>query len=206
MKRLKESGISMLALVITIIILLILACVTMGVVTSNNGLFDKSKQATDEYNNSVNDEKNKMAEAENLIDTQIVAGNREYVDKAEFLRLEQRYILLEQRLNYLSSGYPNGTKELIDGNAFDSSAAVKKWTPPVDGWVIISAEASGSGGKWYSLSSGSLSLSGGSNAWQNYTEALPCKAGVEVSYVVWGQNVTGKLYYIPMYDLPIEDN
>lgn len=32
------------------------------------------------------------------------------------------------------------------------------------------------------------------------------RLGVEVSYVVWGQNVTGKLYYIPMYDLPIEDN
>ena len=40
MRSLKEKGITLIALVVTIIILLILAGVTIGMITGNRGLFD----------------------------------------------------------------------------------------------------------------------------------------------------------------------
>ena len=52
-KSLKEKGITLIALVVTIIILLIIAGVTIGVATNGTGLFEKAKLATDKYSNEV---------------------------------------------------------------------------------------------------------------------------------------------------------
>ena len=49
-KKLKEKGITLIALVVTIIILLILAGVTLNIALSDNGLFNKAKKAADDYN------------------------------------------------------------------------------------------------------------------------------------------------------------
>ena len=49
-QRLQEKGITIIALVVTIVILLILAGVTLNIALSNNGLFSKAKKAADEYN------------------------------------------------------------------------------------------------------------------------------------------------------------
>ncbi len=48
----KNKGITLIALVITIIILLILAGITIGALTGDNGLFTKAKEATNKYNES----------------------------------------------------------------------------------------------------------------------------------------------------------
>ncbi len=45
----KEKGITLVALVITIIILLILAGVTISTALSENGLFKRAKLATEKY-------------------------------------------------------------------------------------------------------------------------------------------------------------
>ena len=50
----KNEGITLIALIITVIVMLILATVAIGSI--RNGLLDKVKQATDEYNSSVNTE------------------------------------------------------------------------------------------------------------------------------------------------------
>ena len=49
-QKMKERGITLIALVVTIVILLILAGVTLNIALSNNGLFNKAKTAADEYN------------------------------------------------------------------------------------------------------------------------------------------------------------
>ena len=67
MKR--NKGITLIALVITIIILLILAGVTIGLAMNGNGLFDKAKIATDEYNNSVEKENVELEKYEKQIDS-----------------------------------------------------------------------------------------------------------------------------------------
>ena len=45
----ENKGITLVALVVTIIILLILASVTLGIVLSNNGIFNMAKKATESY-------------------------------------------------------------------------------------------------------------------------------------------------------------
>ena len=48
-QKMKERGITLIALVVTIIILLILAGVTLNIALSDNGLFSKAKDAADRY-------------------------------------------------------------------------------------------------------------------------------------------------------------
>ena len=69
-----NKAITLIALVITIIILLILAGVTIGFAMSGNGLFDKAKQATEEYNNSVDRENRELGNLYNEIDLAMQGG------------------------------------------------------------------------------------------------------------------------------------
>ncbi|MCL2859873.1 MAG: type II secretion system GspH family protein [Oscillospiraceae bacterium] len=60
----KEKGMTLIALIVTVIVMLILAGVAIrGVI--NTGLIDKTKQATELYNNSVNDEENNINNIKN---------------------------------------------------------------------------------------------------------------------------------------------
>ena len=52
----KQKGITLIALVITIIVLLILAGVTLNLVLSNNGLIAKSKQGVTKYKEASQNE------------------------------------------------------------------------------------------------------------------------------------------------------
>ncbi len=54
----KEQGITLVALVVTIIILLILAGVTLNIALSENGIFEKAKEAVEKYKNAEEDEVN----------------------------------------------------------------------------------------------------------------------------------------------------
>ncbi len=59
-QKLQEQGITLIALVVTIIILLILAGVTLNIALSDNGLFSKTKKATEDYKEAQEDEKEKI--------------------------------------------------------------------------------------------------------------------------------------------------
>lgn len=52
----EQKGITLVALVITIIILLILAGISIATLTGENGLFSRAKQAKNEYENAQNTE------------------------------------------------------------------------------------------------------------------------------------------------------
>ncbi len=64
----KEKGITLIALVVTIIILLILAGVTLTTALSQNGLFQRAKIAGEKYKESEADEAEKLGEVEKEID------------------------------------------------------------------------------------------------------------------------------------------
>ena len=55
-KSLQENGITLIALVVTIIILLILAGVTLNIALSDNGLFSKTQEAAEKYKQAQEDE------------------------------------------------------------------------------------------------------------------------------------------------------
>ena len=61
---LREKGITLIALVVTIIILLILAGVTLNMALSDNGLFSKTKEAVEKYKQAQSDEEEAIKEIE----------------------------------------------------------------------------------------------------------------------------------------------
>ena len=63
-QKMKERGITLIALVVTIIILLILAGVTLNIALSDNGLFSKAKKAADDYNQKSIEEELQILYAE----------------------------------------------------------------------------------------------------------------------------------------------
>lgn len=69
-----QKGITLIALVVTIIILLILAGVAIGFAVNGSGLFDKAKQATDKYNNSVDRDNAELGNLYNEIDLATKGG------------------------------------------------------------------------------------------------------------------------------------
>lgn len=56
----EQKGITLVALVITIIVLLILAGITISLVIGNNGILNRAKEAGGTYTNAANNEANNL--------------------------------------------------------------------------------------------------------------------------------------------------
>ena len=63
-----SRGITLIALVVTIIVLLILAGTTYTLVIGNDGIFNKAQNATEKYENSARNEQKDMNSMATLID------------------------------------------------------------------------------------------------------------------------------------------
>ena len=74
-ERMKISGITLVALIVTIVILLILAGITI-MQLNNNGLLKNTKLAKEKYTNSQKEENSVIDDYSNQIDNYEVAGNR----------------------------------------------------------------------------------------------------------------------------------
>ena len=66
----KERGITLVALIITIIVLLILAGVTIGQAATGTGLFTRAKNAANAYNDAAADEANQINSLINAYDNE----------------------------------------------------------------------------------------------------------------------------------------
>ena len=71
----KEKGITLIALVVTIVVLLILAGVSLNALFSNNGIITKAQQAQDRMNEAVENDQKGINELENLINTTVSGNN-----------------------------------------------------------------------------------------------------------------------------------
>jgi len=69
-----EKGITLIALVITIVVLIILAGVVISLSLGENGIFNKAKYATEEYANEQAREEAEIAKVSNEIDGYVVAN------------------------------------------------------------------------------------------------------------------------------------
>lgn len=65
----KERGITLVALVVTIIVLLILAGVAISLTIGNNGIFQRAQQAADTWKNAEQNETKWMTESESKFDS-----------------------------------------------------------------------------------------------------------------------------------------
>ena len=71
----QERGITLIALVVTIVVLLILAGVSLNALFSNNGIITKAQQAQDRMNEAVENDQKGINELENLINTTVSGNN-----------------------------------------------------------------------------------------------------------------------------------
>ena len=68
--RKENSGITLVALVVTIVVLLILAGVSLNLVLGDNGLITKAKEARDKTNKATEDEQTELAELEKTLESE----------------------------------------------------------------------------------------------------------------------------------------
>ena len=135
MKR-QEKGITLIALIITIIILLILAVVSISAVTGS-GLFTKTNEAVDTYQNSVAKENIIMDDHIEILDNYL-----QYAQEAKAYGTEsQLYIIWGNKAAFFVDGVLDGlltdvkyTKnyELIPGN---STAEIRNAPHPHEGSI-----------------------------------------------------------------------
>lgn len=165
-KDLKNNkGITLVALIVTIIILLILAGITISRL-SKSGLLEKANLAKEKTENAEKEENLILKEYEEYID-----GTRETItiDKEVYENMQGQLTTLNTKLNELEanynilssqvqnfSAYPKGEKILLDSGDFSTA---KTNTAPGDGWIQLEMEATGQEGKWYELSVGQLRYS-----------------------------------------------
>ena len=67
-ERRKEKGITLVALVVTIIVLIILAGVTLNIVLDQNGIINKTQQATEDYDTAQREEQELLGVVEDYIE------------------------------------------------------------------------------------------------------------------------------------------
>lgn len=66
----RERGITLIALVVTIIVLLILAGVSISMLAGQNGILNRASEAKEKTETSGKDEQRKLAQAEALMNTE----------------------------------------------------------------------------------------------------------------------------------------
>ena len=65
----QQKGITLVALVITVIVMLILAGVAISMTIGDNGIFKKSKEGAEIYKNSANNEATQLNEADSQMNS-----------------------------------------------------------------------------------------------------------------------------------------
>lgn len=86
----KEKGITLVALVVTIIVLLILAGVTISLALNNNGVIERAQYASNSYTNATKNESRMMNEIEIQIDNLAGSNKKNSVGTGDF------YFILER--------------------------------------------------------------------------------------------------------------
>ena len=84
----KNAGVTLVVLVITIIVLMILAAVGISLINGEDGLFNKSKQAGDEYIARVQEEKNELSYYTNYIESYINGERATYEERIAALETQ----------------------------------------------------------------------------------------------------------------------
>ncbi len=77
MKRLKENGVTLVALAVTIIIMLILAGVVLNIAIGDNGLIGKAKQAVDKYEEAQQQEEEGLKDLDDNLRAQLKDAGEE---------------------------------------------------------------------------------------------------------------------------------
>ena len=117
-RSLQERGITLIALVVTIIILLILAGVTLNIALSDNGLFSKTKDAADKYKQAQEDEEFEIEKIEYI-------GEGKDIKEVETISNEEDFKKFRNDVNTGDKSFENTLIKLTD----DLDLSGDTWTP-----------------------------------------------------------------------------
>ena len=93
-KNRQERGITLIALVVTIVVLLILAGVSISLVLNNNGVISKSKDARDQYAEAQTNDEKQLNEVSDWIDTKVgdtTGGDSDYDPASDGVTIPDGY-------------------------------------------------------------------------------------------------------------------
>ena len=105
-QKLQERGITLIALVVTIIILLILSGVTLNIALSDNGLFSKAKKATEDYKEAQSNEEESIRQIATTMYSEYVGA---YVDG---ITLESETCEIKKETSGLDSATDSSNKQI----------------------------------------------------------------------------------------------
>jgi len=80
----RNKGITLIALVITIVVLIILAGVAISLSLGENGIFNRAEQAKEDYKVKANEEQLAISQYSNEMNTHIASNREEKVEPLEF--------------------------------------------------------------------------------------------------------------------------
>ena len=93
MTKKQERGITLIALVVTIVVLLILAGVSISLVLNNNGVISKAKDAKNQYAEAQTNDEKQLNEVSDWIDTKVgdTTGGSDYDPASEGVTIPEGY-------------------------------------------------------------------------------------------------------------------
>lgn len=109
-----QSGITLVALVVTIVVLLILAGVSINLVLGNNGIISKSQNAADKYNETSQEEQNKLSSIDKFIEG--------YETEKGVIVTENNTIYIDQEGNTIT--IPIGFAVVKDADTIDNGLVI----------------------------------------------------------------------------------
>ncbi len=179
-------GITLIALVITVIVMLILAGVAISILTDDGGLFDKTRGAAETYQNAAEREAKQLNTLMNEVD-QYLAG----IPVTE--NPETKLPLTEQEIKERTSGSWNGkvnTPQLATG------MTAVYWDEAGEEKELTSSSSKAEWNKWYSYvaQTGTTATTGsGTSKWANAITKDE------------NGNITGYWVWIPRYEYKLAE-
>ena len=111
----RQAGITLVALVITVVVMLILAGVAISAVVDGDGLFSKTRQAAETYENATREEGEKIQSLINEIDKYLGGNIEEEETKVE----PEEVAKIGDFVNYSVQVDSNGNDVIDEGETYD---------------------------------------------------------------------------------------
>ncbi len=158
----KQSGITLVALVVTIVVLLILAGISINLILDNNGITKKAQEGKEKYANASANEQEQLDTVESDIDK--VLG----IDKSEFGKIKSAGNYVEENKTVKDKNgdtvvIPKGFKVAEDSGSSVLEGVVIEDDDIFNGrgnqyvWVPVTKDTNGDATTPYSSNSGTLS-------------------------------------------------
>lgn len=137
MEKYFEKGITLVALVVTIIVLLILAGVAITLTVGNNGIFNRASSATKEYTKASIKEELELAVADARMDNLYIINNEKIAEKLENIGA----IIIDVDDMHITGEYKDYTFEVDkDGNISIGDTKISGVKPDIKVEILTNAE------------------------------------------------------------------